>query len=97
VDAGKIEPARKGQSHRRPVDQHWIGSDGESKEESGQQGCWEHVWEPNFLEMQGFDGGPLHPFYTPLRSNEPYGSTSPEAPQMAKLPRNRRPHEWELF
>jgi hypothetical protein len=46
--------------------------------------------------MQGFDGGPLAPFYTPLRSNEPYGSTSPEAPQMAKLPRNSRPHEWEL-
>jgi hypothetical protein len=62
VDAGEIDPSRKGQSHRRPVHQHWVGSDGESKEESGQQGCWEHVWEPNFLEMQGFDGGPLPPF-----------------------------------
>ena len=43
MDAGEINPSREGQSYRRPVDQYWVGSDGESKEESGQQGCWEHV------------------------------------------------------
>ena len=62
VDASKIDPSRKGQSHRRPVHQHWVGSDGESKKERGQQGCWEHIWEPNFLLS-------VPPYIFILRSN----------------------------
>lgn len=45
MDAGKINPPRNRQSHRRPVYYQWIGSDRESKEESSQQGCGEHVCE----------------------------------------------------
>ena len=36
MDAGKINPPRNRQSHRRLIYYHWVGSDRESNEESSQ-------------------------------------------------------------
>jgi len=78
VDTGKIDPsARKGESHRKTCSLVQVGSNAESKKESGQQRCWEQVCEARTEFPKNAKGPVESPFNPLMQSNEPHVSTSP--------------------
>ena len=92
VDTGQVEPTRDRQGDWRPVDQHGVGCDGESKEQSGQQGGREHGCLTNAAGecrySMKFGKVRSRPFYRGLLLNEPHGRSYAEPSRFAKTNAN---------